>query len=131
MRYKVPGQCPVCNQELIVTKLSCTHCSTKLEGEFTSCKFCQLPAEQRDFIEVFIKCRGNIKDVEKELGISYPTVRNRLDAAIEALGYRVERDAGELGEEKEERQAILDSLERGEITPQEATKRLKNRTNQR
>lgn len=125
MRYKAPGQCPVCNHELNVTKLSCTHCGTKLEGEFSSCKFCRLPAEQRDFIEVFIKCRGNIKDVEKELGISYPTVRNRLDAAIEALGYRVERDAGELAEEKEERQAILDSLERGEITPQEAAKQLK------
>lgn len=129
MRYKAPGQCPVCNHELIVTKLSCTNCGTKLEGEFTSCKFCQLPGEQREFIEVFLKCRGNIKDVEKELGISYPTVRNRLDAAIEALGYRVERDAGELAEEKEERQAILDSLERGAITPQEATKQLKKLTN--
>ena len=129
MRYKAPGQCPVCNHELIVTKLSCTNCATKLEGEFASCKFCRLPAEQRDFIEVFIKCRGNIKDVEKELGISYPTVRNRLDAAIEALGYRVERDAGELAEEKEERQAILDALERGEITPQEAAKQLKKLAN--
>lgn len=128
IRYKAPGQCPVCNHELNVTKLSCSNCGTKLEGEFAACKFCQLPAEQRDFIEVFIKCRGNIKDVEKELGISYPTVRNRLDAAIEALGYRVERDAGELSAEKEERQAILDSLERGEITPQEATKQLKKLT---
>lgn len=129
MRYKAPGQCPVCNHELIVTQLNCTFCSTKLEGEFTSCKFCRLPGEQRDFIEVFIKCRGNIKDVEKELGISYPTVRNRLDAAIEALGYRVERDAAEISEEKEERQQILDALERGEITPQEATKQLKKLTN--
>jgi hypothetical protein len=129
MRYKAPGQCPVCNHELIVTKLSCTNCSTNLEGEFAPCKFCLLPAEQRDFIEVFLKCRGNIKDVEKELGISYPTVRNRLNAAIEALGYRVDRDAGELAEEKEERQAILDSLERGEITPAEATKQLKKLTN--
>ncbi len=131
MRYKAPGQCPVCNNELTVTKLSCAKCGTKLEGEFSTCKFCRLPAEQRDFIEVFIKCRGNIKDVEKELGISYPTVRNRLDAAIEALGYRVERDAGELAEEKEERQArqaVLDSLERGEITPQEAAKQLKKLT---
>jgi hypothetical protein len=129
MRYKAPGQCPVCNHELIVTKLSCTNCSTKLEGEFTSCKFCRLPGEQREFIEVFIKCRGNIKDVEKELRISYPTVRNRLDAAIEALGYRVERDEVDLAGEKEERQGILDALERGEITPQEATKQLKKLTN--
>jgi hypothetical protein len=125
MKYKAPGICPVCGHELSVTRLSCTFCPTKLEGEFSSCKFCQLPNEQREFIEVFIKCRGNIKDVEKELGISYPTVRNRLDSAIEALGYRVEKDDSELDDEKKQRQEILDALERGEITPPEAAKQLK------
>ena len=92
MKYKAPGACPICGHELSVARLHCAFCSTNLEGDFASCKFCQLPNEQREFIEVFIKCRGNIKDVEKELGISYPTVRNRLDTAIEALGYRVEKD---------------------------------------
>lgn len=125
MKYKVPGICPVCGHELSVTRLSCTFCPTKLEGDFTSCKFCQLPNEQREFIEVFIKCRGNIKDVEKELGISYPTVRNRLDSAIEALGYRVEKDDSEVNDEKKQRQEILDALERGEISPPEAAKQLK------
>lgn len=125
MKYKVPGICPVCGHELSVTRLSCTFCPTKLEGDFTSCKFCQLPNEQREFIEVFIKCRGNIKDVEKELGISYPTVRNRLDSAIEALGYRVEKDDSEVDDEKKQRQEILDALERGEISPPEAAKQLK------
>ncbi len=125
MKYKAPGICPVCNHELSITRLSCSFCSTKLEGDFITCKFCQLPDEQRDFIEVFIKCRGNIKDVEKELRISYPTVRNRLDAAIEALGYRVEKDESELDDEKKQRQEILDALERGEISPPEAAKQLK------
>jgi hypothetical protein len=105
--------------------LNCTHCPTKLEGDFAVCKFCQLPDEQREFIEVFIKCRGNIKDVEKELGISYPTVRNRLDGAIEALGYQVEKDDSEQVEEKKQRQDILDALGRGEISAPEAAKSLK------
>lgn len=125
IKYKAPGICPVCGRELSVTRLSCTFCPTKLEGDFATCKFCQLPDEQREFIEVFIKCRGNIKDVEKELGISYPTVRNRLDAAIEALGYRVVKDEAELCDEKKQRQEILDALERGEIAPPEAAKLLK------
>lgn len=110
---------------MLITRLSCSHCQSKLEGEFTGCKFCRLPAEQREFIEVFIKCRGNIKDVEKELGISYPTVRNRLDGAIEALGYQVQKDGEDFEAEKSLRQAVLQSLERGEISAGEAAKQLK------
>ncbi len=125
IKYKAPGVCPVCNHELQITKLSCTYCRTNLEGEFTSCKFCRLPAEQLEFIEVFIKCRGNIKDVEKELGISYPTVRNRLNGAIEVLGYQVEKT--DLEEEKSQRQTILEALEKGEITAEEATNRLRKK----
>lgn len=124
MQYKAPNHCPVCGHSLNISKLSCNHCHTVIEGEFTSCKFCRLPAEQLEFIEVFIKSRGNIKDVEKELGISYPTVRNRLDTVIQALGYRVEKTDEQTGE-KERRQEILMALEKGEITPQEATNRLK------
>jgi hypothetical protein len=103
--------------------LNCGYCSTKIEGEFALCKFCQLPDEQRDFIEVFIKCRGNIKDIEKELGISYPTVRNRLDAIIEALGYRVEKQVSP--DWKSKKQEILNALDSGEISPEEATNQLK------
>jgi len=121
IKYQAPGKCPVCGHALSVSKLSCNFCSTKLEGEFATCKFCQLPDDQREFIEVFIKCRGNIKDVEKELGISYPTVRNRLDGVIEFLGYRVEKnDPGE-----DRKQEILAALEKGEITPGEAAEQLR------
>ena len=123
MKYKAPSHCPVCDHELTISKLSCTNCQTNLEGEFTSCKFCRLPTEQLEFIEVFIKNRGNIKDVEKELGISYPTVRGRLDAVIQALGYRV--DKADEYVEKERKQNILLALEKGEITPQEAAKQLR------
>lgn len=123
IKYKAPGICPVCGHGLSVSKLNCGHCSTKLEGEFALCKFCQLPDEQRDFIEVFIKCRGNIKDIEKELGISYPTVRNRLDSIIESLGYRIEKT--DIADSKGRRQEILNALDRGEITSEEATIQLR------
>lgn len=127
MDYKMPHRCPVCDHEMKISKLTCTYCPTKIEGEFSSCKFCRLPAEQLIFMEAFIKCRGNIKEVEKELGISYPTVRSRLDSVIEALGYgvdkeRVPKDEKENShEESLRRQGILEALERGEISAQEAT----------
>ncbi|AFV06508.1 hypothetical protein DCF50_p2505 [Dehalobacter sp. CF] len=123
IKYKAPGLCPICGHSLYVSKLNCMNCNTTLEGQFTPCKFCQLPPDQLEFIEVFIKCRGNIKDVEKELGISYPTVRGRLDSVIQALGYKV--DGSDLQEERENRKEILDALDRGEITSQEAASRLK------
>ena len=127
MDYKIPHRCPVCDHEMKISKLTCTHCPTKIEGEFSSCKFCRLPAEQLIFIEAFIKCRGNIKEVEKELGISYPTVRGRLDSVIEALGYRVDKDKEKLDpqEESQRRQEILESLDRGEISPQEAARQMR------
>ncbi|MBU4554790.1 MAG: DUF2089 domain-containing protein [Eubacteriales bacterium] len=123
MKYRAPHCCPVCSHEMTISSLSCNHCQTRLEGSFTSCKFCKLPVEQQEFIEVFIKCRGNIKDVEKELGISYPTVRNRLDGVIQALGFRVEKADDE--DEKTRKQEIVTALENGEITSQEATKLLR------
>lgn len=123
IKYKAPGLCPICGQNLHVSKLHCMNCNTTLEGQFAPCKFCQLPPDQLEFIEVFIKRRGNIKDVEKELGISYPTVRGRLDSVIQALGYKVDGPA--LQEESENRKEILDALDRGEISSQEAASRLK------
>lgn len=131
MNYKAPGQCPICGDELKITSLGCSTCNTKLEGQFTGHKFWKLPDEQLEFIEVFIKCRGNIKDVEKELGISYPTVRNRLEGVIQALGYRIDKNADYAEERRvyqnisEKRQAILNSLEKGELSPQEAVQQLR------
>lgn len=124
MKYRAPGKCPVCNNELTVSRLSCSRCGCSMEGEFSHCKFCQLPAEQIDFIEVFLRCRGNIKEVEKELGISYPTVRNRLETVIQSLGYKPSKTT-DFQEVADYRSAILSALEKGEITPQEALEQLK------
>ncbi|MGI6366055.1 MAG: DUF2089 domain-containing protein [Bacillota bacterium] len=120
MRNQMLGRCPVCNSGLDVTKLHCPHCNTGIEGKFAMCKFCQLPADQKAFAEVFIKCRGNIKEVEKELGISYPTVRSRLETLIESLGYRAQPVPKEDPETKERRKAILEDLNEGKITSEDA-----------
>ncbi len=121
--YPILNRCPVCEHEMIVTNLACQNCRTKIEGEFLPSKFCRLPQEQIEFIEVFLKCRGSIKDVEKELGISYPTVRNRLDSVLQALGYGT--DKAESTVEATNHQNILDALEKGEITPEEAAQQLR------
>ncbi|HHW98975.1 MAG TPA: DUF2089 domain-containing protein [Firmicutes bacterium] len=123
MAHPVPGLCPVCGQKLAVSKLTCHHCETTIEGNFESCRFCGLTAEQKHFVEVFLKSRGNIKEVERELGISYPTVRGRLDNVLEAMGYRVEQE--DRTEVTRQRRDILEQLSRGEIGADEAVKLLK------
>ncbi len=126
MAYQAPGKCPVCNHELQITKLSCTKCHTSIQGQFKSCEFCSLPKEELDFLKIFIKCRGNIKDVEREMGISYPTVKGKLNSLIEALGFHVtETESKEAQKERQEEKAkIIDSLEKGEITAKEASELL-------
>jgi len=126
---EVIGRCPVCSQPMEVTELECPVCHTKISGNFELCKFCSLTPEQKGFAEVFIKNRGNIKEVERELGISYPTVRSRLESLIRALGYPVDgEEAGYADEERysEQRRMILDRLDSGEISAQDATRMLKN-----
>jgi hypothetical protein len=122
--HTVIGQCPICSGELQVTRLHCRACGTSIEGQFDLGKFHSLSREQLQFAEVFIRNRGNIKDVERELGISYPTVRGRLDALIRALGY-------DLPEEPkpsiDQRREILAQLERGEINPEDALKLLRGK----
>ncbi len=128
MKYKAPGKCPVCGEKLSITRLGCSRCSTVIEGNYQPCEFCRLPEEDLDFVKVFIKCRGNIKDVEKELGISYPTVRSKLDAVIKGLGFDVPaKDTAKENElKKTARNEIINQLSKGEITPKEATERIKN-----
>lgn len=127
MKFKAPGKCPVCGERLSITKLSCPKCATAIEGDFQPCEFCRLPAEDLEFVKVFIKCRGNIKDVEKELGISYPTVRGKLDAVIKSLGFEAggKEAVQERAEKDAARSQILEQLAKGELTAKEATERIK------
>ncbi len=120
------GRCPVCGDEMQVTRLYCSSCRTSIEGRFDTCKFCHLNQEQMNFLEIFIRSRGNIKEVEREMGISYPTVRNRLDNVLRALGYRVEADSQQdmvsQQEARKRRIEILNRLSDGEIDPDEAAR---------
>jgi len=120
MRRIVLGKCPVCNEKLKVVRLQCESCKTGLDGNFELDKFSYLTEEQKEFIEIFVKNRGNIKEIEKDLGISYPTVRRNLDQVIEALGYSVKQSEEEINKKE-----ILEKLSTGELTSEEALKKLK------
>ena len=112
--FHAPAQCPVCGERMLVTKLRCSHCGTELSGEFAPCRFCLLEEKHLQFVETFLRCRGSIKEVERALGVSYPTVKNMLDAALTALGLDEKPELRAL-REKEERAEILQRLSDGEI----------------
>ena len=116
------AKCPICDgHDFDIIKISCRNCKTTIEGKFKLNRLGSLSREHQEFIEVFVKCRGNIKDVEKALNISYPTVRSRLDRAIGALTVaEADRTA--------RRREILQALENNEIDPAEAASALKELT---
>lgn len=117
-----PARCPVCHGDLHVTRLQCPSCLSEVGGDFPLNRLATLREPHASLIELFLRVRGNVKDMERELGLSYPTVRARLEEALSAAGFG--RDAGpNLGNRRSE---ILDSLERGEITAQEAAQRLRD-----
>jgi hypothetical protein len=120
--HQLIGRCPVCGDELTVTRLHCRNCDSAIEGHFNLGKFYRLTPEQLHFVETFIKCEGKITRVEEELGISYPTVRNRLNDVIRALGYEV---AAEATVSAEKRRAILEQLQAGEVSADEAAELLR------
>jgi hypothetical protein len=120
--YQVPTECPVCHDELIVTRLACRNCGTALEGRFSMEKIFRLTPEQLHFVEIFLRSEGKLNRVQDELGLSYPTVRSRLEEVIQALGYEVAgKDAGV---DEERRQEILQKLAAKEITSEEALEML-------
>jgi len=84
--HDVIATCPVCDHELSVTRLHCEECGTTLEGRFSVGRFGRLSREQLALLESFLRARGNLRDMERELGISYPTVRNRVEALVRILG---------------------------------------------
>ena len=123
MSYPLINSCPVCSHSLHVTKLECASCHTIIENDFTLSKFAAFSDEQMHFVEVFLVSRGNIKEVEKELGISYPTVRGKLNEVIALLGH----DKQEAKKVEHSKSQIISMLENDEITAKEAIKLLKNK----
>lgn len=126
-----------------VVRLHCRRCGTGVDGRFDLCKFCALSAEQQQFVETFLLARGNLREMERELGVSYPTVRGRLEAILQSLGHPIQPSrpaddsagmpaAGAAAAEaaKAERRAVLDALGAGEISAEEAVRRLQKRSGQ-
>lgn len=116
MKKSIIGYCPICHDKLVVKTLRCNHCDTEITGDFTLNPFDYLSKEQLDFALVFIKNQGNIKSIEKDLGISYPTVKKNIEELCNALNMKtttVENDV-ELREETKRR------LKNGEISFQDA-----------
>jgi hypothetical protein len=135
MPHDVISICPVCSADLTVTRLHCATCGTSLEGEFSVGRFGRLTREQMALLEGFLRSRGNLREMERELGLSYPTVRSRVDALVRALGLG---DAGHGGPIPTEdpttsqtplepggRQDILERLARHEITSDEAARAIR------
>lgn len=121
--HPVPGECPVCGGELIVTKLACRQCDTVIQGRFITGPFANLNSDQLVFLEVFVKNEGKITHMEKDLGLSYPTIRNRLHEIIRALGYEPGKEEA-AGLSEDERRQILEDLNEGKITSEEAMRML-------
>ncbi len=110
---------------MVVTKLQCRGCGSELSGFFTLERIYQLGREQRLFLELFIKNRGNVMKVGEELGISYPTARNRLSEIISALGYEVADEPEPATVSEDQRRAILEQLAEGQISSEDAIARLR------
>ncbi len=121
-RHPVLTRCPVCGDELRIVRLQCDGCGSALEGSFTLGRLQRLTREQVQFVETFVKCRGKIKDVEEELGISYPTVVARLNEVVQTMGFEVRQEDAEVAAR---RQQILDDLASGGITAADAAARLR------
>ncbi len=122
--YTMPGACPVCADNLSVVRLECTTCGTAVVGRYRASRFTRLSHEQMGFLEAFLRARGNIKRVERELGISYPTVRSRLHALLEALEIAPALDDDDDAVLRRRRD-ILDQLEAGRLTPEDAASKLR------
>jgi hypothetical protein len=95
-------------------------------GRYQPCRFCKLPPESIQFLEAFVRNRGNVKEMERELGTSYWTIRSRLNELIAELGFEVDNSSEVQREEelKSQRRAILEQIDRGELSAAEAAEQL-------
>ena len=114
--YRAPRDCPVCGDQLAVTRLGCGSCGTELAGVFASCEFCALNDKDTELLRVFLASRGNLREVEKHLGVSYPTARQRFVELLEKLGLgAVSGPSPRLT-----RDQVLSEVAAGALTPVEA-----------
>lgn len=111
-------ECPVCSGRLKPTRLTCEDCSVTVEGELPASRLEILSEDQQRFVESFLVARGNIREAEKLLGISYPTVRRRLDEIVHALGHPTNAA-------QQSQMEVLEGIETGSVTVKDAVRRLR------
>ena len=111
-----PSRCPSCGGVLNPVKYVCSDCSTEVKGDFTMCPLCSLDSENRNLLELFLLARGNLKAVQRMLGVSYPTARTRIEDMFVALENR--------SNTSDESINVLEQLHRGEISVEDALETL-------
>lgn len=122
MTRKILESCPSCGHALEITEVRCTHCETQVRAHYRPCDFCALSEEQSTFLRLFLTSRGNLSEVEKRLGVSYPTVRAKLDEVIARLDHA---EPAAPRTEGQERRQILEAIARGEISAAEGMARIR------
>ncbi len=115
---KIPKQCPSCNTNLMITRLTCPKCGTEVTGNFSPDLFSRLSPNDFDFVVLFLKTKGNVKEMERELGISYWTIRSKLNEIVDQLG--LENGENQAEGASDRRQEILEQLNAGQLSVKEA-----------
>lgn len=114
--YRAPADCPVCGGELITTRVGCRSCGSELAGEFAHCDFCALDERDTELLRVFLASRGNLREVEKHLGVSYPTARARFTRLLTKLGLA----GADTAPVSMTREQVLSEVASGALAPEEA-----------
>jgi len=122
---KLIEACPTCDSaKLSITEVTCDACGTQVRSRYSRCPFCSLTEDQQTFLLLFVRSRGNLKDLEKTLGVSYPTVRAKLDEIVERLAPPALTPTPALASvpatPPDPRQAVLAKVQSGELSPAEA-----------
>ena len=113
--YRAPSTCPVCSDRLVTLRVGCATCGTELSGQFEPCRFCRLDAADLEVLEVFLRSRGNLRDVQAHLGVSYPTARQRFGELLARLGL-----AEPVAAVTDDSATVLEDLAAGRISVEEA-----------